>query len=321
MTTGIMTRTGRLALTIALAGILAAVTGGPAAAERILLKGGKTMTVTNVRSDGDRIWFTWKGLTASIAKRDVIRIEDRGLYRKEEAPTTPPPVGTADHAQTREAVKTPAAAPAATNARVGQTQPPRPRPVLDRHLPSAAIGLPEKQPEDRPQPGGGIQLTELLSPGGFGDMRWGDRLYRHPTLRRLQEDSEMPGVQEYARPDDSLQLGTDPRGGIIKYAFWENQLYAVTLWAAGPDAYAAIRTAMFERFGPGMQSASGSRTFYWTDQDADRMIDYLDEDRLGMLWMRSREVNHRYKIARLRIPIKAGHAPPADAGSTAVQRQ
>lgn len=154
----------------------------------------------------------------------------------------------------------------------------------------------------------------FLDPDGFGGMKWGDHLTSQEGFRKLEEDSELPEVFEYILRDEPVQLGSDTEDPVVKYAFWKNRLYMVTLWAAGPASYSSMREAMVKRYGPGIQSPDKKQTHYWMDDSADRMIDYLEDKEVGMLWMRSREINHQYKLSQLRIPIHAGQARKIPAG-------
>ena len=152
------------------------------------------------------------------------------------------------------------------------------------------------------------QLLTLLGTDGFGDMNWGDSRKIHPDFRKVLKESGLPHVVEYTRPTNTLTLGQDSKNAVIKYAFWRDRFYMVTLWASGPEAFQSIKTAMIHKYGPGIQKPDKPQTLYWIDDDADRMIEYIEDQQLGLLWMRSRDINHEYKLTQMRVPIRASQA-------------
>ena len=288
--------------------------GSAAARQKVVLVTGETLEVDQAREEGTRVWISWSGLSLSIDKKDVLRIERKGERHglDHDAPID--------------------LQPQAEQSRLEKSPPER----LASHRISAAAAPPEnrttspktgrqRMPKSKPDrsgkpPGPGNlsksaePLSALLKPGGFGAMKWGDHLTTLAGLRKLDEDGELPEVLEYNRPDEPIQVGPDAADTVVKYAFWENRLYMVTLWAAGPQAYEFIREAMINSYGPGIQSPDKKQTCYWIDDSADRMIEYLEDKELGLLWMRSREIDRQYKLTQMRIPINAGRSAPAAIG-------
>ena len=287
--------------------------GSAQARQRIVLKTGESIEASQVRVEQTRIWFCFNGLTVSVDKKDVQRIEDGGKTR---IVFSTPESGPAAEPENRQPLENtppdPAVRQKLSRAKPASEGKGKPAEAARRSVSTSPPDSPRRSAARKNKPGRTVRLSAVLKPGGFGDMKWGDRIASQRGLRRLDSIGELAEVVEYVRTDEPLRLETqaDP---IVRYAFWNDRLYMVTLWAEGPDAYRSIRRAMFERFGPGTPSPDHRQTCYWVDDDADRMIDYLSDRQMGMLWMRSREINHQYQLTRLRIPINAGRSGPAAA--------
>ena len=284
--------------------MMAAGAGDASASHKVVLITGDVMTVDQARVEEDRVWISWSGLTLSIDKKDVLRIESGGKKHVivHDTPAKP-------RSQQQK--------PKVNNTKPSK-QPPQGQPVTASKKKSGGSSnspgkrKPEKKdkPKSSPAPAhltkSAEQFMAFLEPDGFAGVKWGDPPEPKTGFRKLDEDSELPDVYEYFRKNDPVQLGSEPDSPVIKYAFWKNRLYMVTLWADGPEAYSSMRDAMVKRYGPGIQSPKKKQTFYWVDDNADRMVDYLVDRKVGMLWMRSREINHQYKLSQMRIPIHAG---------------
>ena len=271
--------------------------GTATASHKVVLITGDVMTVDQARVEEDRVWISWSGLTLSIDKKDVLRIESGGkrhvivndkpsrrISSKPRAPKQP-----SKSSRIEKAVKTPS---------------------KKEKTPKKKSGKPDSTTGPGALSKSAEQFMAFLEPNGFAGVKWGDYPEPQAGFRKLDQDSELPEVFEYFRKSDPVQLGPEEQSPVVKYAFWKNRLYMVTLWAAGLEAYSSMRDAMVKRYGPGIQSPKKKQTYYWVDNTADRMIDYLEDKEVGMLWMRSREINHQYKLSQMRIPIHAGQTRP-----------
>lgn len=284
-----------------------------AARQKVVLVTGEVMEVDQARLKEGRVWITWSGLSLSIDEKDVLRIESDGTQHIIVHDKTP----VSETQTTRPQAKNTSADRIASH-RKTQTQEPLARgpatnPAGSRNRPKQTPDKPKEPSEPADMSAAAEQLLAFLHSDGFGDLKWGDPREKHPDLKRLFKDSGLPDVTEYVRPDDSLQLGPGSKAAVIKYAFWKDRLYMVTLWASGSEGFQSVRGAMVNKFGRGIQKPDHPLTLYWIDDDADRMIEYLEDKDLGFLWMRSREINNQYKLARLRIPISAGQSASAGA--------
>lgn len=284
---------------------------GSAVADHVVLVTGEVMTVDHAHLKDGRVWITWNGLSLSIAEKDVQRIESDGknhiIVHDNPSPSKPE-------------LSTPGTQNPPPKKIASQRKPQTKSPPAKRSAPENAAGkskAPAKtdQNTDSSEPvelsATAEELLTFLEFDGFGDIKWGAHREAQTGLKRVFKNSELPEVIEYVRPTDSLQLGSDAEPATIKYAFWKDRLYMVTLWAPGPEAFDSIRQAMVNKFGQGIPKPENPHTLYWIDDDADRMIEYLEDKGLSLLWMRSREINNQYKLTQLRFPIRAGQGVPA----------
>jgi hypothetical protein len=152
---------------------------------------------------------------------------------------------------------------------------------------------------------GAVTPTELyaaLRKDGFWDLQWGRKVSSVDGLKKKQTVSDLDDVVEYIRPKDLFQIG-----GIalvsVNYAFWRDQLYTVTLWTKGYPNFTALRDAAIKKFGPGIRNDSTRERYVWSDALSDIMLDYIQDGRYGMLWLRSKELDHQCKSSQLK-----GHA-------------
>jgi hypothetical protein len=150
-----------------------------------------------------------------------------------------------------------------------------------------------------------VNPKELCSPlrkDGYCDLQWGRNSASVAGLQKKQTISDLDGVVEYIRPADPLNIGDATLKSVI-YAFWRDRLYTVTVWTEGYSNYTALRDAVFKEFGPGIRNDFTRERYVWSDELSDIMLDYTKDGQYGMLWLRSKEIDHRCRSSRLK-----GHA-------------
>lgn len=242
----------------------------PAVGADILhLKNGKQLKVERAWQDTDQIWFILQGLKASIPQSRVLRIESGNA--EPEISRAPANQDDADKKQ--------------NHPRPAENLPPN---QLKQSSGSQTQPLPKHQ---------GLVLRK----DGFNDLKWGIRLSAVKGLEKRSTDSGLDDVEEYIRPADVLKLGDAALITVI-YAFWRDQLYTVTLWAQGPANYNAMRTAAFNQFGKGAQVEGAGEKYLWSKDFTDAMLKYDNENRYGMLWMRSSKLDRKIKLTKLSSP-------------------
>jgi hypothetical protein len=74
----------------------------------------------------------------------------------------------------------------------------------------------------------------------------------------------------------------------------------VTVWTEGYSNFAALRDAVFKEFGPGIRNDFTRERYVWSDEVSDIMLDYAKDDQYGMLWLRSKQIDHQCKSSRLK---------------------
>ena len=138
-----------------------------------------------------------------------------------------------------------------------------------------------------------------LRKDGFCDLQWGRKLASVDGLEKKQIISDLDGVVEYIRPTDPTNIENANLKSVI-YAFWREQLYTVTIWTEGHANYTALREAVFKAFGPGIRNDAIRERYLWSDELSDIMLDYTKDGQYGMLWLRSKELDHQCRSSRLK---------------------
>jgi hypothetical protein len=143
------------------------------------------------------------------------------------------------------------------------------------------------------------KLSAALRKDGFCDLQWGRKVSSVDGLKKKQTVSDLDDVVEYIRPKDLFQIG-DTALESVNYAFWRDQFYTVTLWTKGYSNFTALRDAVFKKFGPGIRNDSTRERYFWSDALSDIMLDYIQDGRYGMLWLRSKELDHQCRSSQLK---------------------
>jgi hypothetical protein len=151
----------------------------------------------------------------------------------------------------------------------------------------------QSPPKPRPEP------CSALRKDGFCDLQWGRKLASVDGLQKKQTISDLDGVVEYIRPSDPTNIENANLKSVI-YAFWREQLYTVTIWTEGRSNYTALREAVFKLFGPGIRSDATRERYLWSNDLSDIMLDYTKDGQYGMLWLRSKELDHQCRSSRLK---------------------
>ena len=147
-----------------------------------------------------------------------------------------------------------------------------------------------------------IKLYSTLRKDGFLDLQWGHNVTSVDGLKKKQTVSGLDDVVEYVRPKDLFKIGDASVESVI-YAFWRDQLYTVTVWTRGYSNFTALRNAAIKKFGPGIRNDSTSDRYFWSDAVSDIMLDYIQDGRYGMLWLRSKDIDRQCRSSQLK-----GHA-------------
>ena len=157
----------------------------------------------------------------------------------------------------------------------------------------------EHNPDVRNQTAVAKGSCPALRKDGYCDLQWGRSLVSVAGLQKKQTISELDGVVEYTRPADPLNIGDAALKSVI-YAFWQDRLYTVTVWIEGYSNFIALRDAAFREFGPGIRNDFARERYVWSDEVSDIMLDYDKDGQYGMLWLRSKEIDHQCSSSRLK---------------------
>jgi hypothetical protein len=247
----------------------------PAAlADTVVLKNGRELKVEKTWQEGEQLYFIFHGMKAGIPQSKISRIESDSDDRNK------------------------------TIALKNKTSD-----DLKRNSRKPGEEVSQGQPEDTAQmdlnPSGTAIPTEPCSglrKDGFCDLQWGRKASGVDGLYIKQTVSDLDEVVEYVRPKVFLKIGDAALESVI-YAFWRDQLYTVTVWTKGYSNFTTLRDAVFEEFGPGMRNDSTRERYLWSNALSDIMLDYIQDGRYGMLWMRSKEMDRQCRSSQLK-----GHA-------------
>jgi len=240
-------------------------------ADTVVLKNGRELRVEKTWPEGDQLCFIFHGMKAGIPQSKISRIESDSDDRNKTI---------AHKNKTKDNLK-----------RISHT---------------SAEDLTRGQPEDTAQmalnSSGTAIATEscsALRKDGFCDLQWGRKVSGVDGLKKRQTISDLDGVVEYVRPRDFLKIGDAALQSVI-YAFWRDQLYTVTIWTKGYSNYTALRDAVFKEFGPSIRNDPARERYLWSDALSDIMLDYIQDGCYGMLWLRSKEMDHQCRSSQLK---------------------
>ena len=146
------------------------------------------------------------------------------------------------------------------------------------------------------------ELYPALRKDGFGDLKWGHNMTGVDGFKKRRTVSDLADVVEYVRPQDLFKIDDAVMESVI-YAFWRDQFYTVTVWTKGYPNFKALRDAAIKKFGPGIRNDSTRDRYLWSDTLSDIMLDYIQDSRYGMLWLRSKEIDQQCRSSQLK-----GHA-------------
>lgn len=244
-----------------------------AVADTVVLNNGSVLKVEKTWQEGDQLYVIFHGMKAGIPQSKIIRIEsdsddrNKTIVRKDENKTE-----------------------------------------LQRMNHESVEDVTRGHPEDTAQialnTSGKAIPTEpcfALRKDGFCDLQWGCMVSGVDGLEKRQTISDLDDVVEYIRPKDFLKIGDAALQSVI-YAFWRDQLYTVTIWTNGYSNYTALRDAVIKEFGPGIRNDPAREMYLWSDALSDIMLQYIQDSRYGMLWLRSKEMDHQCRSSQLKGP-------------------
>lgn len=145
------------------------------------------------------------------------------------------------------------------------------------------------------------EQTSVLRKDGFHDLQWGIEVSKVDGLKKRYGFSDSDEVIEYVRPKDILKIG-DAQLKTIIYNFWRNRLYTVTIWAVDYSNYTALRDGVIEQFGKSRLADPSHERYLWSSTFTDLMLEYDKNAELGMLWLRSSEMDRNYKMSQMNGP-------------------
>jgi hypothetical protein len=245
---------------------------GPAYADTIVLNTGETFVSSQVWEEGDKIRFDMHGLIVNVNKADVERvIGEQAWQSSSDDATDPYPTMVPPENALPETVDT------------------QPEPAAD--------ALPDDNPVARPSPPQQPQPVASRSVNGTGlqGMNWNAPPESIAGLVKIKTDPVYGGIDQYHRPDESLNIGGARLDGIV-YGFWRDRLYSIMFWVDGRPGYQRLAETVRSFYGDGTPSTTGLERYVWQDRDTDRMLEFDTQLNTGIFWMRSRELDRQIKL-------------------------
>lgn len=242
----------------------------PTQSDTIVLKSEKQIMAEKSWEEENHIWFIFQGMKACIPKNEVKKIvhNDQKQNQKASLPKAKKNnlvsnVSTPPRISTRTQIKQP-----------------------DQVTPS---------PQDTAsQP----NSSTCFRKDGFRDLRWGVNISIVSGLQKRAVESGLDDVIEYDRPSDPLKIGNVELFSII-YAFWKDELYTVTIWTQGQSNYMQLRDRVFAQYGQGYRYQKYPGRYLWSEGLTDMMLRYDETHQQGALWLRSRELDRKFKLSKM----------------------
>ena len=273
-------------------------------ADIIVFHSGKPMEVEQTWEEGDKVFFYLNGFKASISKKEVLRIERKIIGRGNSA-------GSSKKTKNPSAKVTDITERDTRRAEINES----PRHILPPEPPEKILNSSKtditkkdtrraqvnKSPKQILHPKPPKKTLNQHKQDGFRDLNWGTNLAPLKDFVELRSDTGLEEVKEYIREDDILKLGDADLKSIV-YSFWRDQFYTVTVWTEGKNNYISLRNEAFKQFGAGQRSDPSLERYLWSDASTDRMLKFKKDTQVGMLWMRSKKIDRRYKLTKLNIP-------------------
>ena len=245
---------------------------GPVLGDTIVLNTGETFVSSQVWEQGDKIRFNMHGLIVNVNKADVEQvISDQNLQPASDdataaAPQMNPPVNgmpeTTDHHS---------------------------EPVVDTAVQNNNPDAKPSQPQQRAP-----VASRSVNGTGLQGLHWNASPESISGLVKIKTDPVYGGLDQYHRPDESLNLGGARLDGMV-YGFWRDRLYSIMFWVDGRPGYRSLAETVRSYYGNGTPSTTGLERYIWQDRDTDRMLEFDTQLNAGIFWMRSRELDHQIK--------------------------
>lgn len=138
-------------------------------------------------------------------------------------------------------------------------------------------------------PAAAEQLNLKDDPQGFGGLAWGTPLDQTQGLWLAGKDLSLGGLDIYHSEAPRQEF----EGVALKkalYVFWRDRFLAVDLEVEGPEAFAALKKACLDKFGPGFQPQRYLERHYWVGPQTQASLEYQEVRQRARLRLHSREL-------------------------------
>jgi hypothetical protein len=243
-------------------------------ADVVILKNGTELRVEKAWQENGQVWIIFHDMRASIPPSKVERIESNSNSGIQDF----------DFKKKKNAKLK----------KISTTPPTDTPPIQTKHT---------SQTASTPQPAHIKKDQSQIFPNErFRNLRWGTEISALKGLQKIKTAEGPDDITEYLRTKKDLKLGEIALKSI-QYSFWRDRLYMVTLWTQGRSNYTALRNEVFRHFGQGRRDDHSLERYLWPDTPNDMMLQYSKDSLQGMLWLRSSDIDRRYRLSQL-----SGHA-------------
>ena len=235
----------------------------------VVMKSGERFQTSQVWEHGEKVRFNMHGLVVDVAKDDVVEIIQGQV-------STPPGLAAAQPSNDIKVRTAPNPLPKASATGYDASS----ANTLYANAPSPAV---QKQPLKMSNRGTGVQ-----------GIYWQMKPQEISGMQKIETDPAFGGIDQYWRPTQSLKWGEVALDGWV-YGFWQDQLYAITMWINGWGGYEKLHKQVKNLFGPGSQNRDDKECYVWIDPANQRMLEFDRKLGTGILIMRSSSVDAQIK--------------------------
>jgi hypothetical protein len=141
------------------------------------------------------------------------------------------------------------------------------------------------------------ELERMLKEDGFCALTWEQNLATITGMKCVETKGVSEDLKEYVRPEDILEL-KGIKLKIIRYIFWRNSLYAVTIMTEGHANYLALKRVVLESIGSSYHKDDSNERYVWSNRKTDWELKYIDQGEQGRLQMKSTNINRQIELTK-----------------------
>jgi hypothetical protein len=127
-------------------------------------------------------------------------------------------------------------------------------------------------------------------PAGYNGIKWEAKLSTLEKLKLLRTDVSFGGIDFYTREGDTLKL-VNGKEIMVQYGFWKEKFYVAVVQTKGREEWNALKETVFKKYGEGAKPFLNSEEYLWDGKNADMVLRYDENSKLGTYYIRSLAVS------------------------------